>query len=255
MTAFGLQVLQIARRTSPSYPEHDHAESGQEEVYVILSGGGEIELDGERRPLRRGMMVRVGPRCGARSCRGRRHAPDRARRPEGVPSPRRSRSWARRTVASCDRRVTRRRGTLSADALRADPAHPRAGAGSRSSGSGGAPAPARSAAGSSSSRRMTSARASSSSRSRVSRPSRTSSSCSAERSAPPAGRRPGAARPPRWGAAAGAPARPRGGRSAGAARAARPARALSASRARRGGRTNVPRPCSLDTRPSRSSRP
>src|SRR5215213_4771685 len=60
VTSFGLQVLQMPPNIT-AYPEHDHAESGQEEVYVILGGGGEIELDGERRPLSEGMMVRVGP--------------------------------------------------------------------------------------------------------------------------------------------------------------------------------------------------
>ena len=60
VTSFGLQVLQMPPNIT-AYPEHDHAESGQEEVYVILGGGGEIELDGERLPLVEGMMVRVGP--------------------------------------------------------------------------------------------------------------------------------------------------------------------------------------------------
>ena len=60
VTSFGIQVMDLP----PSlefYPEHDHAESGQEEVYVPLSGSGEIELDGERHPLEPGVMIRVGP--------------------------------------------------------------------------------------------------------------------------------------------------------------------------------------------------
>lgn len=45
------------------YPRHDHASSGQEEVYVPIAGSGEIEieLDGERFALAVGEMVRVGP--------------------------------------------------------------------------------------------------------------------------------------------------------------------------------------------------
>lgn len=45
--AFGLQVLDLPPNLD-AYPEHDHAEDGQEEVYFVLRGGGEIEIDGER---------------------------------------------------------------------------------------------------------------------------------------------------------------------------------------------------------------
>jgi hypothetical protein len=60
VTSFGIQVMDLPPNLT-FYPEHDHAESGQEEVYVPLSGSGEIELDGERHPLEPGVMVRVGP--------------------------------------------------------------------------------------------------------------------------------------------------------------------------------------------------
>ena len=60
VTSFGLQVMDLPPNLT-FYPEHDHAESGQEEVYVIVSGSGEIELDGERQPLDPGVMIRVGP--------------------------------------------------------------------------------------------------------------------------------------------------------------------------------------------------
>ena len=42
-----------------AYPEHDHSEDGQEEVYVVLRGSGEVEIDGERHPLETDTMVRV----------------------------------------------------------------------------------------------------------------------------------------------------------------------------------------------------
>lgn len=60
VTSFGMQVLDFPPETD-QYPEHDHSEDGQEEVYVALSGAGEIEIDGERHTLEPGTMVRVGP--------------------------------------------------------------------------------------------------------------------------------------------------------------------------------------------------
>jgi mannose-6-phosphate isomerase-like protein (cupin superfamily) len=60
VTSFGMQVLELPPNLT-AYPEHDHAESGQEEVFVTLGGSGEIELDGERVPLDTETIVRVGP--------------------------------------------------------------------------------------------------------------------------------------------------------------------------------------------------
>jgi mannose-6-phosphate isomerase-like protein (cupin superfamily) len=57
--SFGLQVLDLPG-SFDGYPEHDHAEDGQEEVYLALRGGGEIEIDGERFPLDPDHIVRVG---------------------------------------------------------------------------------------------------------------------------------------------------------------------------------------------------
>jgi mannose-6-phosphate isomerase-like protein (cupin superfamily) len=50
VTSFGLQVLDLPPNLD-AYPEHDHGEDGQEEVYFVLRGGGEIEIEGERIPL------------------------------------------------------------------------------------------------------------------------------------------------------------------------------------------------------------
>jgi hypothetical protein len=58
--SFGMQVIDLPPNAS-QYPEHDHAESGQEEVFVVLRGAGEIEIDGERHTLDTDTMVRVGP--------------------------------------------------------------------------------------------------------------------------------------------------------------------------------------------------
>jgi hypothetical protein len=58
--AFGLQVLDIAPNET-RYPEHDHSEDGQEEVFIPIRGSGEIEIDGERHAFDPDTMVRVGP--------------------------------------------------------------------------------------------------------------------------------------------------------------------------------------------------
>jgi mannose-6-phosphate isomerase-like protein (cupin superfamily) len=41
------------------YPEHDHSQDGQEEVYVAMRGDGEIDIEGERIALDPETMVRV----------------------------------------------------------------------------------------------------------------------------------------------------------------------------------------------------
>ena len=58
--SFGMQVMDLPANLE-QYPEHDHAETGQEEVFVVLRGGGEIEVDGDRHPINAVVMVRVGP--------------------------------------------------------------------------------------------------------------------------------------------------------------------------------------------------
>jgi uncharacterized cupin superfamily protein len=58
--SFGIQVLDLPPNLE-QFPEHDHAESGQEEVYLVLRGAAEIEIDGERVALDPDNIVRVGP--------------------------------------------------------------------------------------------------------------------------------------------------------------------------------------------------
>ncbi len=60
VSAFGMQVIQLPPNYA-DYPEHDHAESGQEEVFYAISGSGTIEVDGERSELDGETFVRVGP--------------------------------------------------------------------------------------------------------------------------------------------------------------------------------------------------
>ena len=56
--SFGLAVIDLPPDFE-NYPEHDHANDGQEEVYMAIRGGGEIEIDGDRFPLDPEHMVRV----------------------------------------------------------------------------------------------------------------------------------------------------------------------------------------------------
>lgn len=58
--SFGMQLLDLPAGFS-EYPEHDHAYDRMEEVYVVLDGFGEFEIDGERVPVNRELMLRVGP--------------------------------------------------------------------------------------------------------------------------------------------------------------------------------------------------
>lgn len=60
VSAFGIQVLEFPANAT-RYPEHDHSADGQEEVYVVLSGSGEMEVDGERFAVDPETLVRVGP--------------------------------------------------------------------------------------------------------------------------------------------------------------------------------------------------
>jgi mannose-6-phosphate isomerase-like protein (cupin superfamily) len=57
--SFGLAVVELGPNAD-NHPDHDHA-GGQEEVYVVLRGTGELEVDGERVPLDPETIVRVGP--------------------------------------------------------------------------------------------------------------------------------------------------------------------------------------------------
>lgn len=57
--SFGLQVLDLP--AGFAYPAHDHAEDGQEEVYVVLGGGGRVKLEDEIVELREWDALRVAP--------------------------------------------------------------------------------------------------------------------------------------------------------------------------------------------------
>jgi len=58
--SFGMQVIDLPAN-SVHHPMHDHRADGQEEVYVVLRGSGEIEIGGARHPVDSERLVRVGP--------------------------------------------------------------------------------------------------------------------------------------------------------------------------------------------------
>lgn len=59
--SFGMQVMDLPPNITDQYPEHDHADDGQEEVYLALRGSGEIIVEGDLHRLDPDTMVRVGP--------------------------------------------------------------------------------------------------------------------------------------------------------------------------------------------------
>ena len=58
--SFGMQVIDLPPNYG-DYPEHDHESDGQEEVYSVMRGSGELDVEGERIPLGPDVLVRVGP--------------------------------------------------------------------------------------------------------------------------------------------------------------------------------------------------
>lgn len=61
LTSFGVQTIDLPP-DSTGHPWHDHAEDGQEEMYIALEGGGVLELEsGERFLLERDSLIRVAP--------------------------------------------------------------------------------------------------------------------------------------------------------------------------------------------------
>ena len=59
--SFGMQFIDLPANIGDAYPEHDHSHDGPEEVYVVMSGSGELEVEGETIRLEPETVVRVGP--------------------------------------------------------------------------------------------------------------------------------------------------------------------------------------------------
>jgi uncharacterized cupin superfamily protein len=56
--AFGVNILDIPAGYD-GYPEHDHSEDGQEELYIPVAGSATIEIDGEAHALEPGVVAHV----------------------------------------------------------------------------------------------------------------------------------------------------------------------------------------------------
>ncbi|HEY7933157.1 MAG TPA: cupin domain-containing protein [Solirubrobacteraceae bacterium] len=59
VSSFGMQIVDLPPNFS-DYPEHDHAEESQEEVFAVLRGSGHIDVDGEHVDIGPDTVVRVG---------------------------------------------------------------------------------------------------------------------------------------------------------------------------------------------------
>ena len=60
VSAWGMNVLELDPHCT-GYPEHDHVEDGQEEVYVVLRGSVTLEVGDDLHTLSAGTFVRVPP--------------------------------------------------------------------------------------------------------------------------------------------------------------------------------------------------
>lgn len=56
--SFGLQILDMPPGAD-QYPEHDHSSDGQEEVYVILRGSADFDVEGERVHVDPDSVIRI----------------------------------------------------------------------------------------------------------------------------------------------------------------------------------------------------
>ncbi len=61
ITAFGVQVVDLPPSSGELAPEHDHLHDGQEELYLLLSGTGEVVVPDGVVALDRETFVRLGP--------------------------------------------------------------------------------------------------------------------------------------------------------------------------------------------------
>jgi mannose-6-phosphate isomerase-like protein (cupin superfamily) len=60
VSSFGMQILEMPEGAD-FYPNHDHQESGQEEVYVVLGGSADFDIEGERVHVEPETAMRVAP--------------------------------------------------------------------------------------------------------------------------------------------------------------------------------------------------
>ncbi len=62
--SLGLSKIGMNAITMPPnwehYPEHDHADDKEEELYIPLEGNGTLFAEGQSYPMKRGVLIRVG---------------------------------------------------------------------------------------------------------------------------------------------------------------------------------------------------
>jgi hypothetical protein len=61
ITAFGIQVVELPPNSGDLSPEHDHLHDGQEELFLLLVGSGELALPDRAVTLDQETFVRVAP--------------------------------------------------------------------------------------------------------------------------------------------------------------------------------------------------
>jgi uncharacterized cupin superfamily protein len=59
LTRIGMNAIRMPPHWE-HYPEHDHAENGEEELYIPLSGSGTLYAEGQTYPMSQGILIRVG---------------------------------------------------------------------------------------------------------------------------------------------------------------------------------------------------
>jgi mannose-6-phosphate isomerase-like protein (cupin superfamily) len=60
VSSFGMQILNFPPNSGDFYPNHDHGESGQEEVYLVLTGSADFDIEGESVHAGPETAIRVG---------------------------------------------------------------------------------------------------------------------------------------------------------------------------------------------------
>lgn len=60
VSSWGMNVLELDAGCE-AYPEHEHTKDGQEEVYFVVRGSGELVTAAERIALTEGTFARVAP--------------------------------------------------------------------------------------------------------------------------------------------------------------------------------------------------
>jgi mannose-6-phosphate isomerase-like protein (cupin superfamily) len=61
VTSFGMQILEIPPNGGDFYPNHDHQHDSQEEVYVVLGGAADFDIEGEPVHVERETAIRIAP--------------------------------------------------------------------------------------------------------------------------------------------------------------------------------------------------